>query len=210
LSETQETLTQTPTTFSRTLQAWRAGDAEAGDRLVALVWNELHRLARQMLRQERYAHSLNPTALINEAYLRLFGAEDRAAGKFVEIENRRHFFLIAARQMREILVDRARRAKARKRIRASELTPLDEAARLAVEDDLDLLALDEALTQLMRFDPRACRVVELHFFGGCTAEEVAELLDVSVATVRRDWRAARLWLLDRLRSRRHQTFTGST
>jgi RNA polymerase sigma-70 factor, ECF subfamily len=198
LSETQTR--QAQTTFSRTLQAWRAGDDEAGDRLLTLVWHELHRLARQMLRRERYAHSLNPTALINEAYLRLFGAEDRAAGEFVEIENRRHFFLIAARQMREILIDRARRAKARKRIRAADLAPLDEAARLAAGgEDFDLLALDEAMRRLARLDPRACRVVELRFFAGFTEEEAAELLGVSAATVRREWRAARLWLLDELK-----------
>ena len=129
------------TTFSRTLLAWRNGDAAAADELARLVYHELHRMARQLLRQERYAHSLNPTALINETWLRLLN------GGAVHIEDRQQFFLIAARQMRQFLIDRARRAIARKRIRHADLVSLEQAEPLWHEPDFDLLALDEALSQ---------------------------------------------------------------
>jgi RNA polymerase sigma-70 factor, ECF subfamily len=183
---------QTPTTFSITLQAWRQGDADAGDRLLRSVYEELHRLAQHYLQREQYAHSISPTVLIHEVYLRLFGHED------IAFENRSHFFVIAAGQMRRILVDRARRATAHKRIRAGDLTPLIEAEPLLTGFDFDLLALDEALTRLAAFDPRACQVVELRFFGGFEDAEAAQMLGISTATLRRDWNAARLWLFHEL------------
>lgn len=182
------------TTFSRTLLAWRNGDAAAADELARMVYHELHRMARHLLRQERYAHSLNPTALLNETWLRLFG------NGVVQIEDRQQFFLIAARQMRQFLIDRARRATAHKRIRHADLVSLEQAQHRWHELDFDLLALDEALAQLEQMDDRACRAVELRFFGGLDEAEAAQVLGVSPATLRRDWQAARLWLYGRLKS----------
>jgi RNA polymerase sigma-70 factor, ECF subfamily len=182
-----------PTTFSITLQAWRAGDSEAGDQLLRAVYDELHRLAHHYLQREQYAHSISPTVLIHEVYLRLFGHED------IAFENRNHFFVIAASQMRRFLVDRARRATAHKRIRAGDLAPLADATALWGELDFDLLALEEALTRLAVFDPRACQVVELRFFGGFEDAEAAQMLGISTATLRRDWHAARLWLYHQLK-----------
>jgi RNA polymerase sigma factor (TIGR02999 family) len=181
------------TTFSGTLRDWRNGDATTGAELARLVYHELHRMARQLLRQEKYAHSLNPTALINETWLRLFG------GGEVKVEDRHQFFLIAARQMRQFLIDRARRATAHKRIRRVDLVSLEKADRLWPEPGFDLLALEEALEQLEQVDVRACRVVELRFFGGLDEAETAQVLGISPATLRRDWAAARLWLYGRLK-----------
>ena len=197
---TAETLTKggtqffMSTTFSRTLLAWRNGDAAAGDELAQLVYHELHRMARQMLRQEKYAYSLNPTALLNETWLRLFG------GGEVRIADRQQFFLIAVRQMRQFLIDRARRATARKRIRRADLVSLEQAKLLWHEPDFDLLALHEALERLEQVDPRACQAVELRFFGGLSEIESAQVLGISPATFRRDWSAARLWLFSRLKN----------
>jgi RNA polymerase sigma factor (TIGR02999 family) len=182
------------TTFSRTLLAWRNGDAAATDELARLVYGELHRMARQLLRQERYAHSLNPTALINETWLRLL------SGGAVQIEDRQQFFLIAARQMRQFLIDRARRATARKRIRRADLVSLEQAQTLWQEPDFDVLALDEALAQLEQVDARACQAVELRFFGGLDETEAAHVLGISPATLRRDWKLARLWLYSQLKT----------
>ena len=181
-----------PTTFSLMLQAWRAGDTDAGDRFFRSVYDELHRLAQHYLQREKYAHSISPTVLTHEAYLRLFGHEA------IAFENQSHFFVIAAGQMRRILVDRARRATAQKRIRAGDLVALTETSALLGEVNVDVLALDEALTRLAAFDPRACQVVELRFFGGFEEAEAARMLGISTATLRRDWQAARLWLYRQL------------
>lgn len=183
---------QPPTTFSTTLQNWREGDADAGDRLLSSVYDELHRLAQHYLQKEKYAQSISPTLLINEVYVRLFGHDE------IAFDDRNHFFVIAASQMRRILVDRARRAKAQKRIRASDLIELTENEQALYEVNFDLLALDEALSRLEEFDSRACRVIELRFFGGYEEEMAAKLLGISVATLRRDWKAARLWLFGQL------------
>jgi RNA polymerase sigma factor (TIGR02999 family) len=172
------------------LQAWNAGDEEAGRRLVPLVYGELRRRAAGYLRGERPGHTLQPTALVHEAYLRLVGRRE-------PWHNRSQFFGIASNLMRQILVDHARRRRAAKRdgIRVA----LDEAAQPAPEREVDLVRLDDALAELSTLDPRQGRVVELRYFGGLTLEEAAEVLGVSVATVKRDWTMARAWLFDRLR-----------
>ena len=174
------------------LRAWRRGDKDAFDRLTPLVYHELRRRARHYLRAERPNHTLQPTALVHEAYLRLLGPGEGTP------RNRAHLFGMAARLMREILVDHARRKDARKRGgAATKVTLHDEVA--ATEIPLvDILALDQALTELAARDPRVCRVVELKFFAGMTIDEAAEVLHVSAATVERDWTVAKAWLHQRL------------
>jgi RNA polymerase sigma factor (TIGR02999 family) len=181
---------QAPESVTALLQAWNAGSEEAGRRLVPLVYGELRRRAAGYLRGERYGHTLQPTALVHEAYLRLVGRRE-------PWRNRSQFFGIASNLMRQILVDHARRRRAAKRdgIRVS----LEEAVQPAAEREVDLVRLDDALAELSALDPRQGRVVELRYFGGLKLEEVAEVLGVSVATVKRDWAMARAWLFDRLR-----------
>ena len=167
------------------LRDWSGGDREALERLMPVVYAELRRLAAARLRAERPDHTLQPTALVHEAYLRL--AEQRS----VAWVNRGHFFRIAARIMRRILVDHARRRRARKRDAAPlRLVAAEETADRAPE----LVALDSALTSLEKLDPQQARVIELRFFGGLTVEETAEATGVSTATVKREWRTARAWL----------------
>ena len=156
-----------------------------------LVYEELRRLAGAQLRSERSGHTLQATALVNEAYLKLVDQ------KRTRWRNRAHFFAIAARLMRRILVDHARRARALKRSAGRRVT-LDEALALAPEPDVDLVALDDAMEALGGLDPNLTRLVELRFFGGLTIEETAEVLDVSPATVKREWASARAWLFRRL------------
>ena len=176
------------------LRLWQQGDADAMERLLPLVYDRLRRVARARLRNEQAGHTLQPTALVHEAYLRLVGAEPPT------LRDRAHFFAIAARLMRQILVDHARRRRARKR-------GGDEAAVTFVESMpapgvgvLDLLALDEALTELTALEPRLCQVVELKFFAGLNIDETAEVLKVSAATIERDWVMAKAWLHQRLSS----------
>jgi RNA polymerase sigma factor (TIGR02999 family) len=171
------------------LLAWSEGDQEALDRLVPLVHSELRRLAHSYMRRERADHTLQTTALINEAYLRLIDA-----GR-VRWENRTHFFAVASRLMRQILVDFARARGHRKRGGGAQQVSLDEALVIGQPRDEDLVALDEALAALARVDERKSRVVELRFFGGLNEAEMAEALQVSPETVRRDWRLAKSWLL---------------
>ncbi|MBV9772083.1 MAG: sigma-70 family RNA polymerase sigma factor [Bryobacterales bacterium] len=168
------------------------GDDRAGDKAIALVYSELHRIASRELRGERSGHLLQTTALIHEAYTRLIGAEG------LEIRNRRHFFALASQQMRRVLVDHARAQHAEKRGGGAVKVPLDEVHAGIDPHSLDLLSLDEALSALARVDPRAAQVVELRFFGGYTDPEIGEVVGVSVATVRRDWEFARSWLFDRM------------
>lgn len=177
------------------LQAWSRGDAAAGERLLPLVYEELHRQAAGYLRRERRGHSLQPTALVNEAYLRLVGHD---AGW----QNRAHFFAVAAQVMRHVLVDRARRRRAGKRGGDWTRITLDDAvAGTAFRDaELDLVELDEALQELAAMDAAKARLVELRFFGGLTAAEAAAVMGVSESTVTRDWRVARAWLHRRLRA----------
>lgn len=176
------------------LQAWRRGDDAALGRLLPVVYDELRRLARARLRRERRDHTLEPTALVHEAYVRL-------AGKRVESpRDRTHFFALAARLMRDVLVDHARRRTAQKRGRTAVVIPLNESIRAPQSRTIDLLALDAALTQLDTLEPRLCRVVELRFFAGLNIAETARALNTSDATIERDWVVARTWLHQRLSS----------
>jgi RNA polymerase sigma factor (TIGR02999 family) len=174
------------------LLAWSEGDREALDRLVPLVYGELRRLAQSYMRRERAGHTLQTTALIHEAFLRLIDAGQ------VRLESRTHFFAVASRLMRQILVDFARSRGYQKRGGGAEQVSLDEALVIGQPPDEDLVALDEALAALAEVDERKARVVELRFFGGLTEAEMAETLKVSPETVRRDWRLAKSWLLHKL------------
>ena len=174
------------------LIAWGNGDAAAFDRLVPLVHQELHRLARAHMGKERTEHTLQATALVNEVYLRLIQINQ------VRWQNRAHFFAMASTLMRRILVDFARARGNRKRGGDVQKVTLDEAIIVHQERSADVLAVDEALRKLEELDPRRSRVVELRFFGGLTLEETAEVLSVSADTVKRDWRVARMWLLREL------------
>lgn len=177
---------------SQLLADWQRGDQAAFDRLVPLVYEELRRVARARLRGERDGHTLQTTALVHEAYVRLADL-DR-----MTVRDRGHFFAMASRLMREILVDHARRRNAEKRGGGAEVVSLEDANPAAVADAVDLLALDEALTQLAAFEARLCQVVELRFFGGLSIAETAVALDVSPATIERDWVVAKAWLYQRL------------
>lgn len=188
-----------PGDVTRLLVQLREGDSHVLDELLPLIYNELRTLARQYLRRERPDHTLQPTALVHEAYLRL--VSDRE----VRWQNRAQFFGVAANVMRRVLVDHARRSGADKRGGGAEKLPLDEgvlAAASAPEvKPAQLLALDEALGKLAGFDPDKARVVELRFFGGLSVEEAAEVLKVSPTTIKREWRVAKLWLHEQVRQR---------
>lgn len=178
----------TPVEVTQLLHAWGEGDRAALDQLMPLVYGELHRLAQHYLRGERQDHSLQTTALVNEAYLRLVNVRN------VQWQDRAHFFAISSRLIRQILVDRARRRGYQKRGGGRKHVELEESAVIDPGRDGELLALDEALEALAEFDERKSRVVELRFFGGLTLEEAAAVLEVSPDTVRRDWRLAKSWL----------------
>jgi len=175
------------------LNRMRNGDRGAGDEAVELVYNELHRIASGQMKCERPGHTLQTTALVHEAYVRLMGADS------LEIQNRGHFFAVASQQMRRILVDHARANQALRRGGGAAKVDLDQVQLGTETRSIDVLQLDEALTELERLEPRAARVVELRYFGGYTDKEVVEALGVSLATVRRDWEFARSWLFDRMR-----------
>jgi RNA polymerase sigma-70 factor, ECF subfamily len=184
--------TPLPEEVTDLLLAWGRGDRSALDRLIPLVYEELRRLAHRYMGQERPGHTLQTTALVNEAYLRLIDASR------VRWQNRAHFFAVSAQLMRRILVDFARAHRNLKRGGAAQQVSLDEALPVAREPDADLVALDEALTALAAIDPRQARAVELRFFGGLSVDEAAEVLKVSPETVHRDWRVAKVWLLREL------------
>lgn len=175
---------------TKLLQGWRGGDRTALDALLPVVYKELHRLAHFQLRQERPDHTLQSAALVNEAYVRLVGL------KPPQWEGRSHFFAIAAQQMRQILVDYARRHRAGRRGGGEPTVSLDDTAALSPvkQRNLDVVALDDALNALAQIDPRKAQVVELRFFGGLNFDEAAEVLKVSATTVARDWSTARAWL----------------
>ena len=170
------------------LVAWKNGSPEALDELIPIVYSELRQLARHQLRGERSDHSLQPTALTHEAFLRLFGTRQ------ISWQNRAHFFAVASQLMRRVLVEHARKRRASKRAGSATRVILDEARTPAEPVDVDVIALHEALTELEKVDPRQSRIVELKYFGGLNNEETAEVLSVSLATVKRDWSVARLWL----------------
>lgn len=171
------------------LKAMRAGDATAEQNLFPLVYHELHRLARSYMRRERPDHTLQPTALINEAYLRLAGGD-------VDWKNREHFIGVAAQVMRRVLVDHARAHNADMRGGALRRVELDEGLVLSSQRSDELLQLDEALECLATTNARQARVVELHYFGGLTMEEIASLLHISERSVKRDWSLARIRLFE--------------
>ena len=180
-------------TFEALLQRWRDGDRTAGERVITLAYTELRRLAAWHFRQERPGHTLQPTALVNEVFLKL------TAGKPVQWQDRAHFFAVAARQMRLILIDHARRRKAGRRDETQiPVSHLREAGNAQPRLE-NLMAVDEALRDLEELDARAAGVVELRVFTGLKEAEIADALAISTATVKRDWTFARAWLLDRLR-----------
>ncbi len=174
------------------LAKWREGDQQALKVLIPLVYDELHGLAHHFLRAERPDHTLQSTALVHEAYLRLVG------GTPAQTQNRSHFVAVAARLMRQILVDYARSRRAVKR-GPEHKVELDDGIDLPQKQQLDIVALDDALTALSRRDAQQERIVELRFFGGLTVEETAEVLDVSAATVKREWVVAKAWLTREVR-----------
>jgi RNA polymerase sigma factor (TIGR02999 family) len=183
---------------TRLLRAWSNGDEAALDRLVPLVEAELRRLARACMGRERNDHTLQPTALVNEAFLRFAGA------RHVRWQDRAHFMGIAARLMRRVLVDHARSRGYRKRGAGAVRVPLEDVPLAAADPPLDVVELDRALAAFGAIDARASAVVDLRFFGGLTLEETAEALHVSPETVKRDWRLARLWLLRELNGERRR------
>ncbi len=182
----------TPQDFTAQLIAWHEGDAAALERLTPLVYAELHRLAHIQISRERNGHVLQTTALVNEAYLKLMDSPE------VHWQNRTQFFALAATLMRRILVDVARQRLRQKRGGAAIQVAFEEAMVLPQQRPLDVVALDDALVSLTRFAPRQSRVVELRFFGGLTVEETASAMGVSNDIVKRDWRTAKLWLLQEL------------
>jgi RNA polymerase sigma factor (TIGR02999 family) len=182
-----------PAQITELLQEWSEGRREALDSLMPLIYQELRRQASRYLKKERIGHTLQTTALINEAYLKLIDQHR------VEWQNRTHFFAIASQAMRRILVDHARERHREKRGGAAENLPI-EAADFVIspQKSVDLVALDEALTRLAEFDERQARIVELRYFSGLSIDETAEILEVSNVTVRRDWNLAKAWLHQQL------------
>jgi len=173
--------------ISGLLRAWSDGDRSALERLTPLVYGELYRLARRYMKRERPGHSLQTTALVNEAYTRLVDY------KRIAWQDRAHFFAVSAQVMRRILVDHARRHNLKRGGGVPHIS-LEEAAAVGGSEATDLVALDDAMNALARIDPRKVQVVEMLFFGGLNIEETAEVLKVSAVTVKRDWRAAKAWL----------------
>lgn len=177
-----------PQPVSALLVKWRAGDQEALQALIPLVYQELRRIAQYHLKQERADHTLQSTALVHEAYLRLVKQAP------AEVENRAHFLAVASRLMRQILVDHARGHRAAKRGGGLKLE-LQDAMVEQKAQNVDLIALDNALNELARLDPQQCQIVEMRFFGGLSIEDTAEVIGVSRTTIKREWATARAWLL---------------
>jgi RNA polymerase sigma factor (TIGR02999 family) len=186
--------------ITRLLADWSNGDQQALEKLTPLVYEELRRLAKYYLKQERPGHTLQSTALVHEAYLKLIGQHD------MRWQNRAQFLGIAAKLIRRILVDYARNRYAQKRGAAAPKLSLDEALAAPAGRDLDLVGLDDALKDLAKFDERQSRIVELRFFGGLSVEETAHVLQISPATVKREWTAAKAWLFREMT--RHSTYAG--
>jgi RNA polymerase sigma-70 factor, ECF subfamily len=179
-----------PTTneITQLLQKWSGGDDDALEQLTPIIYSELHRIAKRYMNRERDGHTLQTTALVNEAYLRLID------WKTAKWENRAHFFGVSAQLMRRILVDFARKRPKVSNDEAVRQVSLEEAFTVTTEKDADLVALDEALNELAKFDERKAKIVELKFFGGLSVEETAEVLKVAPITVMREWQKAKAWL----------------
>ena len=175
------------------LHRWRSGDLEAADRLIELVYGDLHRIAAREMRREHGEHTLQTTAVLHEAYLKIFGSEP------VAWNDRAHFYAVAAQQLRRVLLDHARRGRSVKRGGGVVKLSLWESDAPAVGLDERLLALDEALARLEKLDSRAAKVVELRFFGGLAEADASEVLGISVATLKRDWDFAKTWLASQLK-----------
>ncbi len=182
-------MTQPSTQITELLAQWSRGDLEAREALMPLVYDELRRLAGSYLRRERSDHTLQPTALVNEAYMKL------VEQKNVQWKDKGHFFAITAQLMRRILVDHARGHLAEKRGSGAVKVPLEGVIAMSKEQPADLLSLDESLTRLAKIDPRQAQIVELRVFAGLSVEDSAALLGISPATVKRDWSMARAWLV---------------
>ena len=175
------------------LEDWKQGDPTALQKLTPLIYDELRRIAHRYAQRERNGHTLQTTALVNEAYLRL------AAGEKHDWQNRSHFFAVTAQVMRHILIDHARRRRFVKHGGEAQQVPIEDASLMATERAAELIALDEALAEFAKLDPRKARVVELRYFGGLSLEETADTVGVSLMTVRRDWSTAKAWLFKRLK-----------
>ncbi|HEX9003063.1 MAG TPA: ECF-type sigma factor [Blastocatellia bacterium] len=184
----------TPSQFSILLAEARQGSGQAWDDLILLIYQDLRRIAQACLKHEQPSPSLQATALVHEAYLRLFGEVQ------VEWQSQSHFLIVAARQMRRILIDRARTNNAAKRNGQKHAIPLEDALLFPSLSDPDLVALNDALHELEKIRPRASQVVELRFFAGLTLEEAAQLLGISTNTAKREWNFAKAWLYDQLRA----------
>jgi RNA polymerase sigma factor (TIGR02999 family) len=184
---------QVPANFTQLLSDWRDGNPQALERLTPLVYDELRRLARNYMRQERGGHTLQATAVVHEAFLRLIGSDS------VELQDRTHFFALASRLMRRVLVDHAKsRSRAKRNVSPHEPAQDDT---LPVVAGFDVVALDDALESLQQMEPRLAQVIELHYFGGLTYDQIAAGVGSSVATVHRDIRLARAWLLHEIAGR---------
>ena len=181
-------MTENRQEISIILKDWSGGDRRSADALLSLVYDELRKIAGQYLRKEKSGHTLQPTALVHEAYMKLIDISD------ISWNDRAHFFAVSAGIMRRILVDHARAKLAEKRGGDIQRISLDEADSFSNEPDIDLLAVDEALNELSRFDEQQSRIVELRFFGGLTIEETAHVAGISPATVKREWAMAKAWL----------------
>ena len=179
--------------ITQLLIAWRNGEAKALDDLMPLVHRELKRIARNFMRRQRVGHTLQTTALVNEAFVRLVDSEK------VNWQDRSHFFAISAQLMRRVLVDAARRRNSAKRGGERVQVTLADDLKSADSDQVDVVAIDEALDRLAKLNQRQCQIVELRYFGGLTEDEIAETLNVSTRTVRRDWNLARAWLYRELK-----------
>ncbi len=182
-----------PKEITQLLVAWGDGDKEALDDLMPFVYQELRRLAKNYMRNQRSDHTLQTTALVNEAYLRLIDSSQ------VRWQNRTHFFAISAQLMRRILIDFARAKNANKRGGDSPKITFDERLPVSVEKETELIALDEALKELAVMSPRQAQIVEMRYFGGMNEKEIGEALEISTRTVRRDWRVAKAWLFRKLK-----------
>jgi RNA polymerase sigma-70 factor, ECF subfamily len=193
-SLTNQMISSSQQNVTELLNEWQQGDPEALDKLTPIVYDELRRMAHRYVRHEHNGNTLQTTELVNEAYMRLLG------NKNYDWQSRSHFFGVIAQVMRHILIDHARRRHFAKHGGGVRQVSLEHAASMTQQRAAELVALDDALAELAQFDPRKGRVVELRYFGGLSLEEAAQVLEVSLMTVRRDWRAAKAWLYRRLNS----------